>query len=271
MATMYFIRKLKSQQLGIELIALLFFLLAIIIVFLTWGPRAGWGIIAIVEFFVVIMHMNMYFKTKNTSFLWLSFAFIIIVIFAVQISIFGMTKTDPEYIPSVIAAIAAFLIIAIIIVNKKSKWRTREMLELAAMPVDQTGNGFTERPFSCGIIDATTNEIESFARFISKNMIAMTYRENDKIIFSFPSSWLKQNGLKRGYKGDSWISVSTRGDVSVFISRKDYLCYQDTFSFDQLCTNLALLFTGFFELYKKGEGIRIMDKLNALRLNPITE
>lgn len=268
---MYFTRKLKSPQFGIEFMAVLITLPAVLIVYFYWGQRAAWGVIALIEFLVVLMHLNMYFRTKNTAFLWLTAAFLIIVIFALQVSAFGLSKTDPEWIPFTIAVIFAFFIMAYIVYSKKVKWRTREILELAAMPVNETKNGFTGRPLSPGKIDATAFEIESFAHFLSNNMIAMPYRENGKIIFSLTSSYWKQNGLKRGYADESWVSFSENGNVSVYISKNDYLLYKDTFSFDQLCVNLGQLFIEFFDTFKKGEGIRIIDKLNALHLNPITE
>jgi len=268
---MYFTRKLRSPQLGIEFLLVILFLPAVLIIMFNWGMRAAWGAIAVIEFLVVLMHLNNYFRTKNPSFLWLVAAFTIIVMFALHISINGMTKRDPESIPLMIAVIIAILIMAYIVSNKKIKWRTREILELAAMPVDETKNGFTERPLPVGKIDATAKEIESFALFLSKNMIAMPHRETGRIIFSLSSLYRKQNGLKWGYADESWVSFSDAGEVNVFISKNDYLLYQDAFSFDQLCTNLGHLFTEFFELFKKGEGIRILDKLNALHLNPITE
>ena len=268
---MYFIRKLKPAQLGSEFLIPLFALPVFLIIVVIWGIRAAWGAIAVIEFLVVLMHLNMYFRTKNNSFLWLAAAFLIVVIFAIYISILGMPREDPERIAMIIAVLPAFFIMGYIVLNKKIKWRTREILELSAMPVEETRNGFTERPLSIGKIDATEKEINSFAEFISKNMIAMPYQENGKIIFSISSSYWKQNGLRRGYEDESWISVNKSGEVNVFISQNDYLMYRDTYSFDQLCNNMGHLFIEFFELFKKGEGIRIMDKLNALHLNPITE
>jgi hypothetical protein len=37
-------------------------------------------------------------------------------------------------------------------------------------------------------------------------------------------------------------------------------------AFDQLCTSLGQLFIEFFELYKKGEGIRVIDRMDDLKL-----
>lgn len=268
---MYYSRKLKPPYLGIEFLVVIIALPVLLIIMAFWGMRAAWGAIAVIEFLVVLMHLNMYFRTRNTSFLLLAASFLMIVIFAVQISVFGLNLKDPGSIPLTIAVIFTFFVMAFIVWNKKIKWRTREILELAAMPVNETKNGFTERPLSLGKIDATVYEIESFAHFISKNMIAMPYRENGITIFSLSSSYWKQNGLKRGYADESWVSFSDDGSVNVFISKRDYLQYRDTFSFDQLCSNLGNLFIEFFEMFKKGEDIRIIDKLNALNLNPITE
>lgn len=268
---MYFTRKLRSPQFGIEFLLVIFFLPVLLIIMFYWGMRAAWGAIAVIEFLVVLLHLNNYFRTKNPSFLWLVAAFTIIVMFALHISINGMTKKDPESIPFSITVIIAIMIMGYIVYNRKIKWRTREILELTAMTVNETRNGFTERPLSIGKVEVSASEIESFALFISKNMIAMPYRENGKIIFSLSSSYWKQNGLKRGYSDESWVLFSDAGEVNVFISKNDYLLYQDAFSFDQLCANLGHLFVEFFELFKKGEGIRILDKLNALHLNPITE
>jgi hypothetical protein len=268
---MYFYRKLKPSNFRPELLIELISLPVIVIIIAYWGIRAAWGAIAIIEFAVVLMHLNMYFRTKNKSFLWLVAVFLVIVIFAVRISAFGMNKMDPDFIPFVTVMISAFFILGYIVRNKKIKWRTREILELAAMPVVETGNGFTDRPLAIGKIDASAGEIESFARFLSENMIAMPYRESGRIIFSLPNSYWKQYGFIRGYNDESWVSFSENGHVNVYISRNDYLLFRDNFSFDQLCANMGQLFIEFFEMYKKGEGIRIADKLNALNLNPVTE
>jgi hypothetical protein len=157
------------------------------------------------------------------------------------------------------------------LLNKKLKWRTREILELALMPVNETNNGFTERPLPAGKVNATETEREAFARFIFKNLIAVPYHDNGSIIFSLTHSYWKQLGLKKGYADDSRVLFDRNGNVSVFVTKNDYLLFRDTFSFDQVCAALGNLFTEFFELFRQGDGIRIIDRLNALKLNPITE
>ena len=145
------------------------------------------------------------------------------------------------------------------------------MLELAAMPVKHKQNGFTERPLPSGKINGTQEEVDAFALFLQKHLIAMPHVENSETFFSLTSTYSKQIGLKRGYKDESWVSFGQNGKVNVFIPKRDYLQYKDAFSFDQLCTNLGNLFVEFFELYRQGDGVRIIDRLNALKLNPIIE
>ena len=118
---MYFNRKLKPQQLGTDFITVLIILPIILIVYFSWGQRAGWGVVGALEFLVVLMHLNLYFRTRNISFLWLAAAFLIIVVFAIYISAFGMTKKDPGFVPFSIAVIFSILIMGFIVLNKKIK------------------------------------------------------------------------------------------------------------------------------------------------------
>lgn len=243
----------------------------VLVISVIWGLRATWGALALIEFLLALLQAAFYLRTKNPAFLWMMAAFLLIVAFGLQVSVFGLTKKDPLFILFALGVIFAIPIMGYQLLNKKLKWRTREILELAAMPVNETKNGFTERPLPSGEVNATKAELAAFSEFIAKNLIAIPYIENGKIIFSLTSSYWKQMGLKRGYSDESWISFGDAGKVTTFISKSDYLKYRDVFSFDQLCINLGHLFIDFFELYKQGDGIRIIDRLNSLKLNPLTE
>lgn len=268
---MYFIRKLKPPEWNIEhKLGILCFPI-LLISFLVGGVKLMFGFIALLEFVAMLIQLNMYFRTKNTGFLWLSLAFFFITVFAGQIAYTGLDQPRTEYLPFIIAVIFASIIIIYLFANKKLKWRTREILELAAMPVTDTKNGFSERPLASGKIKGTSFEIKAFADFMQKNLIALPYFEEGKVIFSLTSSYEKQIGLKRGFANESWVSFNENGNVSVLITKQDYLKYKDAFSFDQLCSSLGNLFVEFFELFKHGDGVRIIDKFNALRLNPFIE
>ena len=101
--------------------------------------------------------------------------------------------------------------------------------------------------------------------------IAIPFYEPDRMVFSITTPLSMQLGVNRNYFDGSWVSVSMEGAVSVSISQKDYLKYKDTYSFDQLCAQLGAVFVNFLELYKRGEGSRIIESLNSLNLNPIIE
>lgn len=48
------------------------------------------------------------------------------------------------------------------------------------------------------------------------------------------------------------------------ISHRDYLNFKEALSFDQLCASLGNLFIEFIETYLRGEGVRIIDKMDVL-------
>jgi hypothetical protein len=73
-------------------------------------------------------------------------------------------------------------------------------------------------------------------------------------------------GLSGDYRDATWINFDAEGNVSVHIAQKDYLDYREPLAFDQLCASLGQLFIDFFELFKKGEGIRVIDRMDDLRL-----
>ncbi|MCD4788588.1 MAG: hypothetical protein K8R37_01210 [Bacteroidales bacterium] len=268
---MYFIRKLKPPEWNIEHKLGILSLPILLVSFLIGGVKLMFGFLALLEFIAMLIQLNMYFRTKNTGFIWLSLAFFFITVFAGKIAYTGLDNPRTENLPFIVAVIFASIIIIYLFVGKKLKWRTREILELAAMPVSDTKNGFTERPLPSGKIDGTQMEIHAFAGFMQKNLIAMPYFEDGKVIFSLTSLYSKQIGLKRGFVDESWICFNQEGNVTVFITKKDYLKYKEQLSFDQLCALLGNLFVEFFELFKHGDGVRIIDRFNALRLNPFIE
>ena len=266
---MYFMRKLKPPQFTIEWAIGLSVGPMVIVICVVWGMGAMFVAVAIIEFLVTFLQINLYFRTKNSAFILMGLTMFIIGLLALLFAITGF-HSSPVILFAFIVFIAFFIIIYVT-ATKKVKWRTRELLELAAMPVSDTKNGFTERPLPSGKVDGTKKEIDEFAQFLMKNLIVIPYFENVKIIFSLTSSFWKQSGLKLGYSDESWVSFGLDGNVVVSITKNDYLRYNDLFTFDQLCISLGNLFIEFFEMFKRGDGVRIIDRLNALRLNPFTE
>lgn len=71
-------------------------------------------------------------------------------------------------------------------------------------------------------------------------------------------------GLKSDYTDETWVSFESDGNVTVNISHRDYLNYKEALSFDQLCQSLGNLFVKFIEMFQREEGVRIIDRLDAV-------
>jgi hypothetical protein len=140
---------------------------------------------------------------------------------------------------------------------------------MAAKSIEPDPDGFTSRPRPAGKTDYTSEELTGFAEFLRKNLIAMPHREEKNIVFI-----IIKTGEELGYmfnpeqfrQNGTWISFDFTGNVSVSMSKKDYLDFKEELSFDQLCENLGKLFISFMEYYRKGEPERILYKLNELKL-----
>ncbi len=52
--------------------------------------------------------------------------------------------------------------------TQKGKWKGRNIFELAARNVNDTVNGYTERPRPAGKVEYTKSELFGFADFIRK-------------------------------------------------------------------------------------------------------
>jgi len=157
--------------------------------------------------------------------------------------------------------------------NKRIKWRGREVLELAAAAVDQVGNGYTARPLPVGRIECDRRQILEFAGFARRHLIAVTYVASDRVAFvpipqgREPAFML---GLRGDYHDETWVSVDLEGNVSANISKRDYLEYREALSFDKLCGSLGNLFVEFLDLHRRGEGVRVIDRLDAVGLPHFT-
>ncbi|HUU99752.1 MAG TPA: hypothetical protein VMW32_02205 [Bacteroidales bacterium] len=153
--------------------------------------------------------------------------------------------------------------------SKKAKWKGREVFELASVSTEPQPNGFTERPHPAGKTDYSRNELLGFARFLRRNLVAMPYFEENCVVFvpvkmDDEFNYIFNPGKFR--QNRSWIAFDFQGNVTVNISKRDYVDYKEELSFDQLCENLGKIFIGFMGYYRKGEADRIIYKLNELGL-----
>ncbi len=154
--------------------------------------------------------------------------------------------------------------------TRKGKWKGKYIFELAARQVDESVDRFSERPRPTGKIEYTKSELFGFAEFVKRNLIAIPYIENNKIVFvpvTMGDEYLFLLGLAGDYNYHSWISFDFEGNVSASISKKDYLAFTEELAFDQLCDSLGKLFIEFMEYYKKNESERIIHRIKSIKFN----
>ena len=141
--------------------------------------------------------------------------------------------------------------------------RYRKILELAAKPIEDVQNGFTERPFPAGKVEYSKGEIHGFAEFLKSQLIAVPYQEPNGIILTIPEDWIgRLYEIHGSYLDETRIIFQYDGQVSAHITEKDYKKYQQELTFDQLCASLGNLFIDFLKYFNNGEGNKIMELLN---------
>lgn len=164
-----------------------------------------------------------------------------------------------------------FLLIYLLF-SKKIKERGVEIFELAAKDINETTGSYTDRPMPISSIEGTKDDIQSFADYLRKYHVCMTYTEKDRILFVpiFMGDYGPYYNPNFNYLARSWVAIDFQGNVSARISKEDYLKYNDEYSFDLLCNSFGEMFVEFYELYSRGEGSRIIARLNALKISPFT-
>jgi hypothetical protein len=183
-------------------------------------------------------------------------------------SLFGFTDRVAHNFFKVLT-LPSIGVLLYLIFTRRAKWRGRDILELAAAPVDDLGDGFTERPYPSGKADYSWDEILGFARFCGKHMISLPYIKPERV-YLVPVRMGKEFGhlwnVSRNISKDTWVCFDSSGNVTVNISKDDYYLYRDDFSFDQLCESLASLYIEFLDMYIGGRTTRIIDKLNSVKI-----
>jgi len=153
--------------------------------------------------------------------------------------------------------------------QKKLKYRGNEVLELAARDVKIVSDTYTERPRPAGEVEYSKYDIIDFGNHLKSNLICMPFQEENRVIlvpikisdyldFLFSTNFEFQN--------KTCVSFYFDGQVSVHISRNDYLSYKDDLAFDHLCESLGQLFITFADFYMRGDKTRIIDRLNSVKM-----
>jgi len=269
---MFHTRKLKpNHAIGgwiVPLIMVALFGVSLLIL----GYRRGLYTLSILIWVYALYSLYIFLRTRNYDHL---------VLFAFQIFLGWISYQLPSYagtrliesrehiISAAIGFICFSVLIMFLIATRRLKWRGCEVFELVAEPVDETGNGYTARPRPMGKVEFTRQELLAFTRFCTRNLIALAYINPRQVVLMPVRMGQEYTYLfKAGgaHPESTWISFDFGGEVAVHISQKDYLNFRELLAFDKLCESLGNLFIEFAELHRRGEGVRIIDRMNALRL-----
>lgn len=261
-------RKLKPDRSITGLIPALTFLLIFALVTIWAGYKVGAQVLGVLVLFYAGYSLYVFLWTRNAGYL---LAIFYQVFGGLWIATIPRRLADPSDPLNRTFMVLAFVFgsgLWVMLLTRRVKWRGREVLELAAAPVEESVDGFTERPRPVGRVDATRDEIVAFARFAGSRLIALPYIETGRVVLAIVKSGYEYRHMfRRDYMAETWVAIDFDGNVSAHIVQRDYLDYQSTLSFDQLCGSLGDLFVDFVALFCRGEGVRVIDRMDALRLS----
>jgi len=244
--------------------------------FFITASLAGFGpafyVIGGITFLASMMPFITFWKTRNSGylavFMWLMFLFLASVSTP---SAIAEKSQAGLIILFLVGMYISMLTVAYMTFNRKLRWRGQEVFELAALSVEDLGDSFSARPRPVGQVPISKTEMIRFVDFMTRNLIAFAFREENRVIFvlGLPGKDTRYLlGLKKDYLDDTWVAIDYDGNVTVNIIEKDYLLFKQDLDFDQLCQSMGNVIAEFLELSKQGQNSQIIDRMNALRLNP---
>ncbi|MBN1273632.1 MAG: hypothetical protein JXB26_15300 [Candidatus Aminicenantes bacterium] len=157
--------------------------------------------------------------------------------------------------------LAAFIIV---LISKRINWHYKEILQLAAVSVTGTTDGFTSRPYPTGPAEFNRKDALGLARYLKKYVITYPFIEPDRVVLVIPEyMWTYLLFFKRNYEKATYVTLSNSGQVTVRIAENDYRKYKEELTFDQLCASLGDLFKHFLLWYRLGTPENIVSLLNS--------
>jgi len=266
---MSLIRKLKPDR-NITAVLIYLSIFPIFgIVSLVFGIHTGLTFLAVVLFGLALLYLYAFFRTGNPAQLAVCGD---VVFFGFLLLLIDPKKewNTVEYGLAYYLGLIFFgVLLVTLVITRKFKWRGREVFELAAESIEEIGDSYTSRPRPVGRVEYSPQEIQEFTKFLSRHLIALPYltsKNTTLVIVKMGEEFSRLLGLSGDYRDATWVNFDSDGDVSVHIAQKDYLDFRQPLAFDPLCTSLGNLFIEFLELYTKGEGIRMIDRMDDLRL-----
>ncbi|MDQ7816392.1 MAG: hypothetical protein RDU14_05155 [Melioribacteraceae bacterium] len=270
---MIYSRKLKPDRDFTGLLPAFFSILLSGLVAAIFGPEEAINVLGAIGFVYSIFGFIAVYRTKNSGYTFSAFYILgmSLYLFALHVDENSRKVLIQTPLSKLFLVITVFLLIILIymLFTRKIKWRGREILELAAVNVNEGPDTYTDRPRPIANLELTRDEVENFAEFLKRNLVAMPYYEQERILFvpvrmGQEYFYLFNNNVN--YWDKTWVAFDFDGKVSAHISKKDYLEYRKNLEFDPLCESLGKLFIEFFEEMRKDEASRIIDKLNEVKI-----
>lgn len=241
------------------------------LVWIIIGSRQG--LLAVVLFFMAYSLFSLwtFTRTRNLSYL-------AACLFQLMFGLYLLTRPRFHWLPFLdpkirdlilLGTVAATIWLLYLTYTRKAKWKGREIFELASLSVEPLSDGFTDRPKPAGKAEYSRDDLVRFARFLRKNLVVMPFMKPEGIVL-VPVKMGDEFGFlfnpERFRRSRTRIHFDWEGNVSVSISRKDYLDYRQELSFDELCDKLGILFVEFLGYFRKGEEDLILHRLNEAGL-----
>ena len=269
---MFFERKTKSQNILKSIWFPFLSLGTFFSMFSLFGPGPAFCTLGGIYFLASIFPIVTFLKTRNNGYLAVALFQIFAGLVFISVPPAIEDKNNIGLLPVfAVSMYALLMVVAYQAFNRRLRWRGEEIFELAAMPVEDIGDSFTARPRPAGQVPVSKTEMIRFVDFMSKNLIAFPFKEENRVVFvlTLPGNNLPYLfGMKKDYREDTWVALDYDGNITVNITEKDYLLFKMDLDFDQICQSLGDIFSEFLELSQKGQESKIIDRMNTLRLNP---
>jgi len=221
----------------------------------SWGPGLHTFDYGLMVFYSLLglVYLILYFKTKNRVYLVLGCALLLFIPYILT------SQSSYSNFRSSFYIIWGGLFLIGGPVRRRFNPHFRQVLELAARPVDELHNGFTPRPFPAGRWKYSKEEIINFGKFMMKHWITTTYFGPEHVILVIGGfSWRYFFFGKPNLQKLTCVSFDFAGNVSVNITQTDYLKFRDQLTFDQLCASLGNLIKSFLMDYQMNEESKIL-------------
>jgi hypothetical protein len=271
---MFFERKTKDRNILKTFIFPAMVLLTFGVIWTLFGVSPAFYMLGAIYLLMSTMPFITFWRTRNSGFLAVTMFMVFAGVLFLSTPPAIEDRSNIGMVPLFIVGMYAFMLITgYLTFNRKLKWRGQEIFELAAMSVEDTGNSFTARPRPTGQVVISKTEMIRFIDTITTNLIAFAFREEHRIVFvlGLPGNDTPYLlGLKKDYSKDTWVAIDYDGKVAVNITQEDYLLFKQDLDFDQLCQSVGNVFIEFLNLSQDGKESQIIDRMNALRLNPFS-